>query len=65
LEGSRKGASLFTGAMFRGGPGRTWGGGLRGRTSFSMGALLGVLIGGLATEPCEALRWATFSIGAL
>ena len=35
------------------GAGRTWGGGLRGWTSFSVGALLENLVGGSSTGPCE------------
>jgi hypothetical protein len=35
------------------GPGRTWRGGPRGRTSFSMGAALGNLVGGSSTGPCD------------
>jgi len=59
LEGSSKGESLLR-ELCSGAPswagGRTWGGGLRGWTSFSMGALLGNLVGDLSTGPCEGSR---------
>jgi hypothetical protein len=56
LEDSGMGASLFAGAVMGApswGSRRTWGGGLRGQTSFSVVAPLGNLVGGSSTGPCE------------
>jgi hypothetical protein len=43
------------------GAGRTQGGGLRGRTSFPVGAPMGNLVGGSSTGPCEGSADGHFS----